>query len=79
MPAKIIPMYTRRLRVAYKWQPTNNSPGSFKERRVPFINIAGVWLERAGFSIGENVTIVVETNQLTIVKGGYGDDGVEIK
>lgn len=79
MPAKIIPMYTRNLKVAYKWQPTNNNRHSRTERMVPFINIAGVWLERAGFNIGEYVTIVVESSQLTIVKGGYGDDGVEIK
>lgn len=78
MPAKIIPMYTKHLKVAYKWQATNNSPHFRKERQVPFINIAGVWLEQAGFAIGEKVTIVIETNQLTIVKGGYDNDGVEV-
>lgn len=79
MPAKIVTMYTKRLKVAYKWQPTNNTPHFKKERRVPFIHIAGVWVENAGFTIGDKVTIIVQSNQLTIVKGSYDDDGVEIK
>jgi toxic protein SymE len=33
---------------------------------VPWLNINGLWLERAGFGIGQSVEIEVEAKKLTI-------------
>ena len=36
-------------------------------RDVPWLNINGLWLERAGFGIGQRVEIAVENRKLTII------------
>jgi toxic protein SymE len=35
-------------------------------RQVPWLNVSGVWLERAGFKAGDQVEITVAENQLVI-------------
>jgi len=35
-------------------------------RDVPWLNVNGLWLERAGFGIGQKVEISIEDKQLTI-------------
>jgi len=35
-------------------------------RNLPWLNISGLWLERAGFSIGQTVEIAIENRKLTI-------------
>jgi toxic protein SymE len=35
-------------------------------RPVPWLNVSGVWLERAGFRAGDAVEITVAENQLVI-------------
>ena len=35
-------------------------------RQVPWLNVSGVWLERAGFHAGDQVEITVTKNQLVI-------------
>ncbi|GEP93726.1 toxic protein SymE [Chitinophaga terrae (ex Kim and Jung 2007)] len=37
-------------------------------RNVPWLNIRGLWLERAGFQVGDPIEIVVENGVLTIKK-----------
>ena len=36
-------------------------------RDVPWLNVSGLWLERAGFGIGQQVEIAVENRKLTII------------
>jgi len=36
-------------------------------RDVPWLNVSGLWLERAGFAAGRQVEIVVENRKLTII------------
>lgn len=35
-------------------------------RDLPWLNVSGVWLERAGFKVGDAVEITVKQNTLTI-------------
>lgn len=42
----------------------NNAPG----REVPWLSVNGLWLERAGFSIGDQLEIEVGTCTLIIIK-----------
>jgi toxic protein SymE len=35
-------------------------------RQVPWLNVSGVWLERAGFKAGDAIEITVAENQLVI-------------
>jgi toxic protein SymE len=34
---------------------------------VPWLNVNGLWLERAGFGIGQQVEIAIENRKLTII------------
>jgi hypothetical protein len=79
MTAKVTFMYTRQLKVAYKWRPTCHNIAFRKESPVPFINLSGNWLEEAGFLIGDKVTVSVESNRLTIVKIDVEDEAVKQK
>jgi len=36
-------------------------------RDVPWLNVSGLWLERAGFGIGQQIEIAVENRKLTII------------
>ena len=38
----------------------------YPNQNVPWLNINGFWLERAGFGIGQVIEIEVENRQLTI-------------
>jgi hypothetical protein len=49
----------RRLKVYYKWP-------SGSEHTVPLIMLQGEWLRKAGFDIGDEVLVTMETNRLTI-------------
>ena len=35
-------------------------------RNLPWLNLSGLWLERAGFGAGQKVEISIEDKQLTI-------------
>ena len=35
-------------------------------RNLPWLNLSGLWLERAGFGVGQKVEISIEDKQLTI-------------
>jgi toxic protein SymE len=35
-------------------------------KQIPWLNVSGVWLERAGFHAGDAVEITVTENQLVI-------------
>jgi toxic protein SymE len=40
----------------------------YSGRNVPWLNIRGLWLERAGFHVGDAIEISVENQVLTIKK-----------
>ncbi len=43
-------------------------------KEVPWLNVSGVWLEAAGFKVGDPVEITVENKTLTIKnKAAHGD------
>jgi toxic protein SymE len=46
-----------------KYRSLANEPG----RNVPWLNVNGLWLERAGFGIGQAVEIAIENRKLTII------------
>ncbi|MDQ0108948.1 toxic protein SymE [Chitinophaga terrae (ex Kim and Jung 2007)] len=35
-------------------------------KKVPWLNLSGVWLEKIGFDVGDNITIVVQNKSLVI-------------
>jgi len=55
---------TRRVKLHSKYRPLQTGCRSGKD--VPWLNISGVWLERAGFRAGDQVEIFIENNILTI-------------
>ena len=38
----------------------------YESNFFPFIRLSGRWLERAGFSLGQTVSVLVESGKLTI-------------
>lgn len=40
------------------------SPGKY----VPWLNVNGLWLERAGFNVGDPIVISIKNKELTIKK-----------
>jgi len=36
-------------------------------REVPWLNVNGLWLERAGFIAGQRIEIAIENRKLTII------------
>lgn len=61
---------TRRVKVHGLYRPgvitwgSNHNTGKY----VPWLNVNGLWLERAGFKIGDHIEIDVKNNQLIIKK-----------
>lgn len=43
-------------------------------RNVPWLNIRGLWLERAGFHVGDAIEISVENEVLTIKKADTNEN-----
>lgn len=41
-------------------------PRTCEWKTVPWLNLSGVWLEKAGFEVGDNITISVSRNAITI-------------
>lgn len=43
-------------------------------KEVPWLNVSGVWLEQAGFNVGDAVEITIENKMLTIKNiAAHGD------
>jgi toxic protein SymE len=62
----------RHIKLQPKSRRSETLPGGLKD--VPWLNVSGVWLERAGFYVGDQVEITVQQGKLTIrQKGSYGD------
>jgi toxic protein SymE len=55
---------TRQARLHGKYRALQRNWPSGKY--VPWLNVNGVWLERAGFKVGDAVEITVENRMLTI-------------
>jgi toxic protein SymE len=68
---------TRSIKVQYQYRASRSKFGwgSKEPRHVPWLNLSGVWLERAGFYIGDRVEVRVRNNRLTIIN--LGEDGAE--
>jgi toxic protein SymE len=58
-------MKVRQLKIYGAFQRRTDTPHAFR----PNIQLAGKWLEEAGFEIGKQVFVTVENGKLTIVKG----------
>ncbi|PQV56475.1 toxic protein SymE [Sediminibacterium magnilacihabitans] len=57
----------RRAKLHYKCRVTGGDWGSpGKCKTIPWLNVCGLWLEQAGFKVGDPVEIRVEENMLTI-------------
>lgn len=54
---------TRKIKLHGKYRSLQTS---WQGKVVPWLNVNGVWLEQAGFSVGDQVEITVEKNQLII-------------
>jgi toxic protein SymE len=55
---------TKKVKLHAKWRELQTSwPGG---KNVPWLNVSGVWLEQAGFHVGDHVQITIEQNQLII-------------
>jgi toxic protein SymE len=56
----------RRGKLHGRYQPVKDK--WYSGRNVPWLNIRGLWLERAGFQVGDPIEIEVENGVLTIKK-----------
>lgn len=54
---------TRRAKLHSKYRALESN---WQGKHVPWLNVSGVWLEQAGFNIGDQVEIIIENNLLTI-------------
>jgi len=45
-----------------KYRSQTNQPA----QSVPWLNVNGLWLEQAGFGVGQQVEITIENRKLTI-------------
>lgn len=60
----------RQVKLHGKHRPSQEK-GWFKSnsgKEVPWLNVSGVWLEKAGFAVGSQVEITVQNNVLIIKK-----------
>lgn len=63
---------TRQVKLHSKYRQLKGWKNPGKE--VPWLNVSGVWLEAAGFKIGDLVQITIENNTLIITnQQGHGD------
>jgi len=47
-----------------------------QNKEVPWLNVSGLWLEQAGFNIGDRLKITVENGRLIIInQRANGDQG----
>lgn len=56
-------MTSRKLKVYPKYRPLASS---YSSRIVPELRLSGVWLERSGFRIGEQVEIIIRDQEIVI-------------
>jgi len=56
-------MTDRKLKVYPKYRPLASS---YHGRIVPELRLCGVWLERSGFKIGEQVQIIIKEQEIII-------------
>jgi toxic protein SymE len=61
---------TKTIKLQPKSRPSQTSCTGLKN--VPWLNVSGVWLEQAGFRIGDRVQITIEQNQL-IIKNNHDE------
>lgn len=64
---------TRQVKLHSKYRQSKG--GWLREgKEVPWLNVSGLWLEEAGFKIGDQVEITVENNTLIITnQQSHGD------
>lgn len=55
---------TRKVKLYSRSRPSQSGMRRLKD--VPWLNVSGVWLERAGFGIGDRLTITVREKELVI-------------
>lgn len=62
---------SKQVKLHAKWRELPTSwPGG---KNVPWLNVSGVWLEQAGFHVGDWVEITIGENQLIINPVSNGD------
>lgn len=67
---------TRTVKLHSKYRALTKSWGYSPGKEVPWLNVSGVWLEHAGFNIGDPVEITVEEKTLVIKNiASDGDTG----
>jgi toxic protein SymE len=51
----------RQVKLHSKYRALQNN-----SKQIPWLNVSGVWLEKAGFKVGDQVEITVKNNLLII-------------
>lgn len=65
---------TRLIKLHGKYQPVSGHYSGGRD--VPWLNISGLWLEQAGFKVGDQLEILVGRRVLKIKKKAtHGDTG----
>jgi HSP20-like domain of unknown function (DUF1813). len=60
---------TRQAKVHGLYRPATTRWGSGNRGKyVPWLNVNGLWLEQAGFKVGDRIEISVKNKELTIKK-----------
>jgi toxic protein SymE len=56
----------RKVKLHSKYRAVNGGWINSGYQAIPWLNVSGQWLERAGFKAGDPVEITIENNTLTI-------------
>lgn len=65
---------TKKVKLHAKYRAVNGWQSTGKN--VPWLNVSGVWLQQAGFNVGDAVEITIENKTLTIKNiAAHGNTG----
>jgi toxic protein SymE len=56
----------RQVKLQGKYREVNRDWNGSQYKEIPWLNVSGVWLEKAGFKAGSRIEITVEDNLLII-------------
>lgn len=63
----------RKRKIYSKFQGGGSRICDPQPKEVPWLNVSGIWLRKAGFEVGDQVEITIKPNELHIKKDGHGD------
>ncbi len=67
----------KQVKVQAKYRPSQSRCMGASGKNVPWLNLSGVWLEEAGFNIGDMVSVVRRSGLLLLERIEFSDEEKE--